>query len=193
MPSLKSKFKCPKSCRNGPFHEPKILKILLELCTEGTLGQFWRACRRRPNLTVGHAACDYLKWLVERLARKVIPLRGKLAEYVALRELGPKHPFNLKILCAELCTATVHIYSWIYTHLALILVEYQLLNRILSAQRLGGKVRAMNPTFRKFCLHFAQLENSLRTVFYSNCRQLSLNLHPRRQKEIRRGVCKFFV
>ena len=34
-------------------------------CAEGILGQFWRACRRRPNLAVGDAACNNLKWLVE--------------------------------------------------------------------------------------------------------------------------------
>ena len=30
----------------------------VELYDEDTLIHFWRACRRRPNLTVGHAACD---------------------------------------------------------------------------------------------------------------------------------------
>ena len=40
-------------------------KILVELCACGTLGQFWRACRRRPNLAAGDAACDNSKWLVE--------------------------------------------------------------------------------------------------------------------------------
>ena len=65
-----SNFKCPKSWGNGPRHEPKISKILLELCTEGTLGQFWRACRRRPNLAVGDAACGNLKWFVETIKLK---------------------------------------------------------------------------------------------------------------------------
>ena len=31
-------------------------KILVELCAGDTFGQFWRACRRRPNLAVGDAA-----------------------------------------------------------------------------------------------------------------------------------------
>ena len=29
---------------------------MLQLCAGGTFGQFCRACRRRPNLTVGYAA-----------------------------------------------------------------------------------------------------------------------------------------
>ena len=36
--------------------EMKKCKILGLLCAEGTLGEFWRACRRRPNLAVGDAA-----------------------------------------------------------------------------------------------------------------------------------------
>ena len=36
--------------------EVKNGEILLQLCAEGTLGEFWRACRRRPNLTVRDAA-----------------------------------------------------------------------------------------------------------------------------------------
>ena len=46
-------------------HEVKNCKILVLLCAGGTLGQFWRACRRRPNLAVGDAAYDDLKWLAE--------------------------------------------------------------------------------------------------------------------------------
>ena len=45
--------------------EVENVKFLGLLCVGGTLGQFWRACRRRPNLAVGDAACNYLKWLVE--------------------------------------------------------------------------------------------------------------------------------
>ena len=45
--------------------EVEYVKIFGLLCVGGTLGQFWRACRRRPNLAVGDAACDNLKWLVE--------------------------------------------------------------------------------------------------------------------------------
>ena len=45
--------------------EVKNDKNLLELCAGDTFGKFWRACRRRPNLAVGDAACDNLKWLVE--------------------------------------------------------------------------------------------------------------------------------
>ena len=40
-------------------------KIFVELRAECTLGGFWRACRRRPNLAVGDAVCNNLKWLVE--------------------------------------------------------------------------------------------------------------------------------
>ena len=36
--------------------EVKNDKIFGLLCAEGTLGEFWRACRRRPNLAVGDAA-----------------------------------------------------------------------------------------------------------------------------------------
>ena len=45
--------------------EVENVKILGLLCVGGTLGEFWRACRRRPNLAVGDAACGNLKWLVE--------------------------------------------------------------------------------------------------------------------------------
>ena len=31
-------------------------KILAQLCAGSTFGAFWLACRRRPNLAVGHAA-----------------------------------------------------------------------------------------------------------------------------------------
>ena len=51
-----SNFNLPKTWRNGPGHDPKILKILAQLCAEGTFGEFCRACRRRPNLAVGDAA-----------------------------------------------------------------------------------------------------------------------------------------
>ena len=36
--------------------EVKKFKILVQLCAESTFGEFWWACRRRPNLTVGYAA-----------------------------------------------------------------------------------------------------------------------------------------
>ena len=36
--------------------ELKKCKILVELCAESTLSEFWPACRRRTNLAVGYAA-----------------------------------------------------------------------------------------------------------------------------------------
>ena len=45
--------------------EVENVKILGLLYAGSTLGEFWRACRRRPNLAVGDAACGNLKWLVE--------------------------------------------------------------------------------------------------------------------------------
>ena len=45
----------------GEVENSKILGILGAV---STFGNFWRACRRRPNLAVGDAACNYLKWLV---------------------------------------------------------------------------------------------------------------------------------
>ena len=45
--------------------EAKHLKIFGLLCVGDTFDKFWRACRRRPNLAVGDAACGNLKWLVE--------------------------------------------------------------------------------------------------------------------------------
>ena len=50
--------------------EVENLEIFVELCAEGTLSEFWRACRRRPNLAVGDAACNNLKWLVETTKAK---------------------------------------------------------------------------------------------------------------------------
>ena len=36
-------------------------------------------------------------------------MRGKLGQSMALRGLVAEHPFNLKILCTELCTEAVDI------------------------------------------------------------------------------------
>ena len=45
--------------------EVENVKIVGSFYAESTLGEFWRACRRRPNLAVGDAAYADLKWLVK--------------------------------------------------------------------------------------------------------------------------------
>ena len=57
-----------------------------------------------------------LRWCVslacaKGLARKVIRMRGKLGQSMALRELGAEHPFNFKILCADMFAVAVNNYS----------------------------------------------------------------------------------